>query len=120
MASTQRTALAKAPGVRMSRGFTSSQTICTMRSPAARTSAIIFRLSAATGALPGKAMPSASQTICIEFAVPSPEHTPGLRMASRLMPISSSTGMLPVTACIAPTNTSSMSTCLPLYSPLAW
>ncbi len=119
-ASTARTALAKAPGVRMSRGFRSSHTICTMRVPAARTSAIIFGLSAATGALPGNARPRASQTMCIELAVPRPEHTPGPRMASRLMPTSSSTGRLPVTACIAPMNTSSMSMCLPRYSPLGW
>ncbi|MNR31322.1 hypothetical protein D3C85_1488270 [compost metagenome] len=91
-----------------------------MRVPAARTSSIIFGLSAATGALPGKAMPSASHTMCIELAVPRPEHTPGPRIASRLMPTSSSTGRWPVTACIAPMNTSSMSMCLPRYSPLGW
>ncbi len=51
----------------------------------------IFALSAATGALPGSAMPSASQTMCIEFAVPMPAQTPGLRTATSAMPVRSST-----------------------------
>ena len=92
-ASTARTALAKAPGVRMSRGFRSAHTIGTMRSPAARTAAHIASLLAATGVLPGSAMPSASVAMCIELAVPMPEQTPGPRMASRLMPTTSSTSM---------------------------
>jgi dihydroxy-acid dehydratase len=37
----------------------------------------------------------------MELAVPSPEQTPGLRIAWRLMPTTSSTSTLPVTACIA-------------------
>ena len=76
--------------------------------------------SAATGALPGSAIPSASQTMCMVFAVPRPEQTPGERIAQRLIPITSSTGVLPICACMEWMNTSSMSTCWPLYSPLAW
>ena len=89
--STARTALAKAPGVITSRGFRSSHTICTMRAPAARTVAHMAGLLAATGVLPGSAMPSASVAMCIELAVPMPEHTPGPRMALRLMPTTRST-----------------------------
>ena len=48
--------------------------------PRARTSSIVGAVGR-TGALPGSVMPSASQTMCIEFAVPMPEQTPGPRIA---------------------------------------
>jgi len=37
----------------------------------------ILSLLASTGAAPGSVIPSASQTMCIELAVPMPAHTPG-------------------------------------------
>ena len=61
---------------------------CARRSASrSRTSAGCWR---ATGAPPGSDMPSASHTMCIEFAVPMPEHTPGPRIAFSLMPFRSS------------------------------
>jgi hypothetical protein len=63
----------------------------TIRAPAWRRCPSIFGLSAATGALPGSAMPSASQTMCIEFAVPIPAQTPGLCTATSAMPVRSAT-----------------------------
>ena len=59
------------------RGFRSSHTISTMRRPERRARSNIFGLLASTGALPGSVMPSASQTMCIELAVPMPAQTPG-------------------------------------------
>ena len=75
---------------------------------------------AATGVLPGSAMPSASVAMCIELAVPMPEHTPGPRMASRLMRTTRSTSIAPTAACMLATNTSSMSTWWPSSVPLGW
>ncbi len=89
-ASTRRTAFSTAPAVMISRGLKSCHVISTMRLPAARACAHIFSLSAATGALPGSAMPSASQTECIEFAVPMPAQTPGLLIATSAIEASSS------------------------------
>ena len=57
-----------------------------MRRPEARASSNIFGLLASTGALPGRLIPSASTTMCIEFAVPMPAHTPGPPMAWSHMP----------------------------------
>ena len=94
-ASTTSTAFLTAPAVTIWRGFKSCQTISTMRAPAARAFAIIFGLIAATGALPGSVMPSASQTVCIELAVPMPAHTPGVRTAASAMPDSSSSVIRP-------------------------
>ena len=85
-----------------------------MRAPARAHVDHIFGLFASTGALPGSAMPSASQTMCIELAVPMPEHTPGPRIALSLMPRSVSFESLPEHRLHRdPRNTSSMSTCLP-------
>ena len=78
----------------------------------------IASLFAATGALPGRLIPSASQTTCIEFAVAMPEQTPGPRIALLLICVSSARSSFPNCACTDPRNTSSMSTCLPRYSPL--
>ena len=89
------TALRTAPAVMTSRGFKSCQTISTMRAPAARKCSCIFALPAATGALPGNVMPSASQTTCIEFAVPMPWQTPGLWIATSAMPLTSSSVTAP-------------------------
>ena len=66
---------------------------------------------ASTGAPPGSDMPSASQTICMEFAVPMPEQTPGLvngvlAHAEQVV----ERQILPATWWPAPRNTSSMST----------
>ncbi len=77
IASTAAAAFSNDPGERMSRGFRSWFTISTMRRPARRTTSNIFGLFASTGAPPGSAMPSASQTMCIELAVPMPAQTPG-------------------------------------------
>src|SRR5258705_5341 len=61
----------------MSRGLRSSQIISTMRDADRRARSNIFGLFASTGALPGRLMPSASHTMCIELAVPLPAQTPG-------------------------------------------
>ena len=94
-ASTTCTALRTAPAVMMSRGFTSCHTISTIRAPAACRCASILGLPAATGALPGSAMPSDSHTMCMEFAVPMPAQTPGLCTATSAMPLSSSSVIPP-------------------------
>ena len=52
---------------------------------------------ASTGAPPGSDMPSASHTMCMEFAVPMPEQTPGEVMAFSLMPRRSSKESAPAT-----------------------
>ncbi len=74
-------ALRNAAGVITSRGFRSSHTISTMRRPDRRARSNIAGLLASTGAAPGSVMPSASQAMCIELAVPMPAHTPGPVMA---------------------------------------
>ena len=112
------TAFSNALSVRMSLGLRSSHTISTMRLPALRAASNMASLLAATGVVPGRAMPNASQQICIELAVPMPEQTPGPRMAFRLMPMILSIDMRPICACMAPTKTSSISTCSPSNSPL--
>ena len=84
-----------------------------MRRPERRAKSNIFGLFARTGAQPGSAMPSASHTMCIELAVPMPEHTPGPPIALSHIPRSVSFDSLPNIACTDPRNTSSMSTCLP-------
>ena len=112
-ASTEATALRKAPGVRICRGFRSSSTISTMRRPERRAASNIFGLLASTGALPGSAMPSASTTTCIEFAVAMPAQTPGPRIAFSAISFSFFLSRLPSAACTEPMKTSSMSTGLP-------
>ena len=71
-------------------------------------------LLARTGAAPGSVIPSASQAMCIELAVPMPAQTPGPVMAWSHMPASVSFDSLPNIARTEPMNTSSMSTCAPL------
>jgi hypothetical protein len=112
-ASTAAAALRNAPGVRIDRGVTSSSTIWTIRRPDARARSNIFGLFASTGAAPGSVMPSASQTMCIELAVPIPAQTPGPAIALSHMPASVSLDSLPNIAWTEPMNTSSISTCLP-------
>ncbi len=93
--STAATALRNAAAVMMSRGLRSSSTISTIRRPDSCALAIMRGLLANTGALPGSAMPSASQTTCMELAVAIPEQTPGPRIALLLIPIRVSRGNLP-------------------------
>ena len=107
------TALAKASGVRMSRGRRSSATICTIRSQARSAASHIGWLFARTGVVPGSAMPSASQAMCIVLAVPMPAHTPGPSTAFSLISVSSASVTCPLARCPAARNTSSMSQWLP-------
>ena len=103
------TALAKACGVRMSRGLRSSSTIARCGRPPGDAFHILSLL-AATGVEPGSAMPSASQATCMVFAVPMPEQTPGPRIATSLIARISSTVTLPKARPPAVANMSSMST----------
>jgi hypothetical protein len=107
------TALAKAPGVRMSRGLRSSAVISTTRRAACSTARHIGSLLARTGVVPGSAMPSASQARCMVLAVPIPAHTPGPSTACSLISVSSATVSLPLATCPAARKTSSMSQCRP-------
>ena len=103
------TALAKASGDRMSLGRRSSRTMSTMRAEACSTASHIRWLLARTGVLPGSAMPSASHAMCMVFAVPTPGHTPGPRMAFSLISVSSGSESWPLAWCPAARNTSSIS-----------
>ena len=115
-ASATRTALPNAAAVMIRRGRRSSSTIRTMRAAAASAAAHIDGELAATGVVPGRAMPSASATTCIELAVPMPGHTPGPPTAPSLISVSSSTVDLPQ----AWRKTSSMSQWPPRKQPLGW
>jgi hypothetical protein len=90
------TAFLNAPAVSMSRGRLAASISATMRWPASVTVCHIRRLPARTGVLPGRARPSTSAAMCIEFAVPMPAQTPGPVTAHELISASSSTVMWPV------------------------
>ena len=120
-ASTDITAFANASGVRIVRGRRSASTASMIAAPLARTASHIGALLARTGVVPASVIPSASATMCIEFAVPIPVHTPGPVIARELRSHRASTVMPPDLTWLAWRNTSSMSTRSPLSSsPQLW
>jgi hypothetical protein len=95
--------------------FTRSTTLC----PASRAKRSNRSLHAATGALPGGAIPIASAMICMMLAVPMPAHTPGLYAATSHMALMSLIEMVPAASSPTDSNTSSISTLAPLSRPHA-